>query len=245
VATPAFPFAIRSVTQTQSKPLKSATPVTSPQLLPPLEPLPIQFLQDQHKYLWTPTGQVMAFSITSVVNTKTNAQMARINETKNGPMGWAYTGTYLHHCMETFLTTGKPPLDLEPWAAEYVLPAINNPIWDNFSLLAAEYRVCDLRRSIGGSFDALLQSKKTGRTLLLDFKSQRSIKAKPYDCSNQLGGYVHLLEQHNPLLTIDALAVGWLRPGAFEFQASKVTPDEAVNNYQDIRDLFLEANVPF
>ena len=232
------------MTQTQSKPSQSATPVTTPQLFPPLEPLPIQFLQDQHKYLWTPTGQVMAFSITKVTNSKTPEQMARINETKDGPQGWAYTGTYLHAAMEQHLLGSLTIGDLEPWATEYVLPAVNNPIWDNFSLLAAEYRVCDLQRSIGGSFDALLQSKKTGRTLLLDFKSQRSLKAKSYDCSRQLGGYVHLLQQHHRLL-IDGLAVGWLRPGAFQFEVLKTTPDEAVMNYQAARDLFLEANVPF
>ena len=186
----------------------------------------------------------MAFSITKVTNNKSPETMARINETKDGPMGWAKTGAYLHAAMETFLTTGKPPADLEPWAVEYVLPAVNDPIWCNFHALATEYRVCDLQRSIGGSFDALLQSKRTGRTLLLDFKSQRSLKAKPYDCSLQLGGYVHLLQQHHRLL-IDGLAVGWIRPGAFEFQVLKTTPDEAVMNYQVARDLYLEANVPF
>jgi len=146
--------------------------------------------------------------------------------------------------METFLTTGSPPTDIEPWATEYVFPAVNNPIWNNFHALATEYRVCDLQRSIGGSFDALLQSKKTGRTLLIDFKSQRSLKAKPYDCSRQLGGYVHLLQQHHRLL-IDGLAVCWLRPGAMQFEVLKTTVDEAVMNYQAARDLFLEANVPF
>jgi hypothetical protein len=232
-----------SVTQTQSKPSPSATPETSPQLLPPLEPLPIQFLPFQHKYLWTPTGQPMAFSITSVVNTKTPAQMEQINRTKDGPMGWAYTGTMLHSYAESFLTTGDPG-PLEPWANEYILPMVNDPIWAHFSVLATEYRVCDLTHSIGGSFDALLQSKRSGRTLLLDFKSQRSAKAAPYDISAQLGGYVHLLQQHHDI-TIDGLAAAWLRPGAFDLQILKTTVQEALTGFLGARDAFLAANVPW
>jgi hypothetical protein len=121
---------------------------------------------------------------------------------------------------------------------------INSPIWTHFSVLATEYRVCDLAHSIGGSFDALLQSKRTGRTLLLDFKSQRSAKAAPYDISTQLGGYVHLLQQHHDI-AIDGLAGAWLRPGAFDLQILKTTVQEALTGFLEARDAFLAVNVPW
>ena len=222
--------------------------ITRPSL-PPLEPLPIQFLEDQHKYLWTPTGQVMAFSITKVVNKKNATQLARINATKYGTeenpeLGWSYRGTKLHSYAERFLLGSLTIGDVEEWALPYVKPLMASPLFANFDVVATEYRVCDLGRSIGGSFDALLQSKKTGRTLLLDFKSQTRMAAKGYDVSDQLGGYVHLLSQHHAF-EVDGLAAGWLRPGKFELDILKTTPTEAVISYQVLRDMFLEANAPF
>jgi hypothetical protein len=121
---------------------------------------------------------------------------------------------------------------------------VNDPIWKGSHVLATEYRVCDLTHSIGGSFDALLQSKRSGRTLLLDFKSQRSAKAAPYDISTQLGGYVHLLQQHHEI-AIDGLAAAWLRPGAFELQILRTTVQEALAGFLGARDAFLAANVPW
>ena len=191
----------------------------------------------------------MAFSITKVVNKKNATQLARINATKYGTeenpeLGWSYRGTKLHSYAERFLLGSLTIGDVEEWALPYVKPLMASPLFANFDVVATEYRVCDLGRSIGGSFDALLQSKKTGRTLLLDFKSQTRMAAKGYDVSDQLGGYVHLLSQHHAF-EVDGLAVGWLRPGKFELDILKTTPTEAVISYQVLRDMFLEANAPF
>ena len=142
--------------------------------------------------------------------------------------------------MELFLMTGDPG-DLGEWA-EYIEPALKHRLWKTYEPVAVEYRVADLARSIGGSFDALLRNKDDGRLVLLDFKSQSNADAKKYSVSKQLGGYTHLLQQHHPLL-IHKLIGFWIRPGASELSTHEV--DESVAAYQVARDLYLEANVPF
>ena len=228
-------------------PLATGTSLSIPQM-EPLTPLPIHFDEANHKYQCLTTGRWMPFSITRVVNTKTPAEMERINQTKYGTeqqpeLGWAYSGSYLHGKMEQFLLTGTPG-ELAPWATEYILPAVNNPIWETLRAVATEYRVIDADRGIAGSFDCLLQSRATGRLMLLDFKSQRSLKAKPYKVELQLGGYLDLLLRHHSF-EVHRLAVGWLRPGGFQLEVLKTEPAEAIASYQAARDLFLEANVPF
>ena len=247
--TPAFHFATSSVTQTQTKPLKSSAQGTLPQL-DPLPPLPIDFVEEQHKYIHRPTQQVMAFSITQILGSqKTERQMAQINATKFGPMdqpelGWAYRGTKLHQYAESPLLGSLTIGDVEPWALPYIEPLVANPFFENFNVLGTELRVCDLERSIGVSMDAILQSKKTGRVLLMDWKSQSSPNAKPYDVSMQLAGYMGLLQQHHRI-EIHAFAAGWLRPGKFQMEILKRTPDEAYLDYQAARDAFLAQHVPF
>jgi hypothetical protein len=205
-----------------------------------LEPLPIHFDQEAHRYCWTPTGHWMRHSITKVVNNKTPRELEKINETKDGPSGWALRGTTIHRFMELFLTTGDPG-DLGEWA-EYIEPALKHRLWKTYEPVACEYRVADLARSIGGSFDALLRNKDDGRLVLLDFKSQGNADAKKYSVAKQLGGYTHLLQQHHRLI-IHKLIGFWIRPGACELSTHEV--DESVAAYQVARDLYLEANVPF
>ena len=229
--------------------MATQTEQLKPPILLPLEPLPIDFLEQEHKYIYRPTGQVMAFSITQLVSQKTARQMAQINATKYGSpdqpeLGWAFRGMKLHQYAESHLLGSLTIGDVEPWALPYIEPLTTNPFFDNFNVLATEFRCCDLQRSIGGSFDALLQSKKTGRVLLMDWKSQSSASAKGYDVSLQLAGYVSLLQQHYPI-EVHAFAAGWLRPGRFELEILKTTVDQAYVAYQAARDLFLEANVPF
>lgn len=182
----------------------------------------------------------MKHSITKVINTKTPAEMEQINKTKDGPSGWALRGTAIHRFMELFLTTGDPG-ELGTWA-EYIEPALKHRLWKTYEPIACEYRVADLERSIGGSFDALLRNKDDGRLVLLDFKSQSNVDAKKYSVAKQLGGYTHLLQQHHPLL-IHKLIAFWIRPGASELSTHEVDP--SVEDYITARDLYLEHNVPF
>ena len=216
------------------------TPVISPQRPQLLEPLPIHFDEQAHRYCWTPTGHWMKHSITKVINTKSQKEMEQINKTKDGPQGWALRGTTIHRFMELFLTTGDPG-ELGPWA-EYIEPAIKHRLWRTYEPVACEYRVADLQRSIGGSFDALLRNKDDGRLVLLDFKSQSNADAKKYSVAKQLGGYTHLLQQHHPLI-IHKLIAFWIRPGACELSTHDV--DESVEAYQAARDFYLDTHVPF
>lgn len=216
------------------------TPVISPQRQPLLEPLPIHFDPIAHKYQWMPTGHWMAHSITKVVNKKTPKEMEQINKTKDGPQGWAIRGREVHALMERFLLTGDPG-EMGDYAT-YIEPAMKHRLWQTYEPIACEYRLADLQRSIGGSFDCLLRNKDDGRLVLVDFKSQAKPDAKPYPVGLQLGGYCHLLQQHHPML-IHKLIGFWIRPGGCELSAHDV--DESVNAYQVARDLYLEAHVPF
>lgn len=124
----------------------------------------------------------------------------------------------------------------------YIEPAMKHHLWNTYEPVACEYRLADLERSIGGSFDALLRNKHDGRLVLLDFKSQSNPDAKPYPVGLQLGGYCHLLQQHHRLV-IHKLIGFWLRPGGCGISVHET--DESVMAYQTARDLYLEANVPF
>jgi hypothetical protein len=205
-----------------------------------LEPLPIHFDQEAHRYCWTPTGQKMQHSITKVVSSKTAKELEQINKFKDGPQGWAIRGNTIHHCMEMFLTTGDPG-DMGDFA-HFIEPALKHRLWQTYEPVACEYRLVDLTRLIGGSFDALLRNKDDGRLVLIDFKTQGNADGKKYDISKQLGGYTHLLQQHHPLL-IYKLVGFWIRPNACELSTHEV--DESVSSYQVARDLYLEANIPF
>ena len=64
----------------------------------------------------------------------------------------------MHLALELFLTTGDPgayPADYSEW----IEPLIGHSVWDNYEAIACEYRLCDLQRSIAGSFDCLLRRK--------------------------------------------------------------------------------------
>jgi hypothetical protein len=139
----------------------------------------------------------MRHSITKVVNNKTPKELEQINKTKDGPQGWALRGTTIHRFMELFLTTGDPG-DLGQWA-EYIEPALKHRLWKTYEPVAVEYRCCDLARSIGGSFDALLRNKDMDGGCMLAWSF--------YDADNSLLEVVGVLGPR--LLVLDrALLIG-------------------------------------
>ena len=172
-----------------------------------LEPLPIQFNDDAHKYIWEPSGDVMAYSVTRVCSwDMSDDKRANIEATKDV---WEPRGKTVHHCLEQFLTgeAAADPGDYSDW----VEPLLAHPFWRDFKVLAVEYRMCDLKRSIGGSLDALGIFK--GKTMLVDLKTQKSADARPYSTDRQMGGYVSMLADHHPNIWIDECRTVWARPG--------------------------------
>ena len=174
----------------------------------PLEPLPLEFNEEAHSYVWTPTGEVMGTSVTGVCSVnKTAAQLANIE--KHRP-SWEPRGLEAHSCLEHKLK--GLPFEVDPAYAEWTAPMLAHPFWETFEPIAIEYRMCDLRRGIGGSCDALGYDHFAEKLVLLDLKSQSSARYGTYSTNSQMGGYLSMLLSHHQL-TVDECLTVWARPG--------------------------------
>ena len=192
----------------------------------PLDPLPIEFNEETHTYRWLPTGERMGTSVTSVLSVnKTAAQLANIEKHK---ASWQPRGTHVHGCLERMLL--QQPIKGHEKYMDWIEPLIAHPFWETFQPLAVEYRVCDLKRGIGGSMDALGIDGFTGRTVLLDLKSQSSAKYGTYSTDAQLGAYLQMLQQHHNI-QIDELLTVWARPGECLI-GDPQDPDECIDEWE-------------
>jgi hypothetical protein len=215
-------------------------PASSPSI-PAISLQPIAgltFHPEIHRYRYQ--GRWISHSITTVVNDKTPAQMAKIMASKDQ---WEPRGNTVHHCLETFLSTGEPG-DVGDYY-EWVLPLINHPMWKTWKAVAVEHRLVDDRHSIAGSFDALLQNQKDGRLVLADLKTQSSAHSKPRDISPQLGGYMNLIDQCHPELagTIERGIAIWAKPGACSI--TTFDAPACIESYLAARHAFLAAQPDF
>lgn len=157
----------------------------------PLAKLPISFYEKEHKYIWDPTGDVMAYSVTQICGFDiTDRKRDNIEATKHI---WEPRGHTVHHCLEQYLL-GEAQPDPGDYA-DWVEPLINHPFFTDFEPIAVEYRMCDLRRNIGGSLDALGFYK--GKTLLVDLKTQSKVQSQIYSTDRQMGGFVIFADIEN------------------------------------------------
>lgn len=195
----------------------------------PLEALPIRFDEAAHRYIWEPTGEVLAYSVTQICNRKTEAQMAAIEAKRSD---WEPRGNTVHAFGEAMLN--KEPLpDPGPYE-RWTTPLLEHRFWQDWETLATEFRLCDLNRSVGGSLDGLGHYK--GRLCLIDFKSQSSIKSSQYDISAQLGGYIRMLNDHFGLYVEECRGV-WVKPGKTVISAS-IEPDTCLLAFNDCWERF-------
>lgn len=193
----------------------------------PLEPLPLEFDEELHQYTWLPTGEVMGTSVTSVLSiNKSPRELANIERHK---ATWQPRGTHVHACLERMLL--QQPIEGKTEYMDWIEPLIAHPFWEDFEPIAVEYRVCDLRRGIGGSLDALGIDGFTGRTVLLDLKTQSSSKYGIYRTHPQLGGYLGMLQLHHNI-QIDELLTVWARPGECLIGDSQ-DPDECLQAWEE------------
>ena len=180
-----------------------------------LDPLPIDFDEAAHTYVWQPTGEKLAYSVTQVCGfDKTPAQLANIEKYREGPTGWEARGVAVHAALEAFLKKEEPefPLDSAIFA-EWVAPLLAHSFWKDFEPLLIEGRLCDLKKSVGGSCDAL--GKWRGKTVLVDLKTQGKSTASKYSTDRQLGGYLVMLNNSYGV-EIDECRTIWCRPGRTE-----------------------------
>ncbi len=173
-----------------------------------LKPLPLYRDEAEHKYIWEPTGEILAFSTTQISGAnKTPQQMAAIEATRHK---WEPRGKTVHHCLEQFLLGNKDPDPGE--YAEWVKPLLDDEYWDQFEPWGVEYMVCDLKKSVGGQLDLLGYDHAKKELVLLDLKTQGSIRASRYNTDAQLGSYVHALADNCQIL-VDNCRTIWSKPG--------------------------------
>lgn len=197
-----------------------------------LEPLPLHFDEEAHKYQWLPTGQWLPYSVTGVKGAgMLPKQRKAIDSTKHL---WEPRGLTVHSALETYLL-GEAQLDPGDYA-EWIDPLLDHPFWDRVTPVAVEHRLCDLKHGIGGSCDALVQDKENGKLLLLDLKTQSSIKSGCYSTDAQMGGYLSMLIDHYQLDVAECITV-WARPGKTFITRAK--PDDCLSAWVDALDLFL------
>jgi len=173
-----------------------------------IDPLPIYRDEEQHKYIWEPTGEVLAYSTTQISGgSKTPEAIAAIERTRHI---WQPRGETVHWCLQQrMLGDQNPdPGDYKEW----VEPLLDLDYWKNFRPWAVEYMLCDLEKSVGGQLDLLGYDIETNQVVLIDLKTQGSLRASRYNTDAQLGSYVFALHKQKGLV-IDQCRTVWARPG--------------------------------
>jgi hypothetical protein len=202
-----------------------------------LEPIPdLEFNDELHRYRYK--GRWLPFSVSKVTNRTTPEQEAQFQRTKHI---WAPRGNSVHAYCEAMLTGQTlPETEYEKWTAEL------EECWllRDSEPLAVEYRLCDPRKGLGGSFDFLLRTSN-GKVALGDLKTVGSdsgvSQRKP--AVAQLGGYLAMLIDHHPKLTVDWCYTVVVGPGRCRLIQSK--PDECLGAWIDAWDAFKLEHCPF
>ena len=215
-----------------------------------LKKLPILFEEESHRYCWEPTKTWMTDSVTSVTGfNMSEKKRAAINAQKHK---WAPRGTAVHLALEKFLKQpednflgDRTPVQADTDYEEWIYPLLTHPfLTEHFEPIAVEYRVCDLKNTIGGTLDALGIDKRTGKKVLIDLKTQSSQRASTYSTDEQLGAYLSMLLEHHPRMMIEECRTIWCRPEK-TFVGEIQTPDQCLEAWVDKLDLFKMTKEPF
>ena len=160
-----------------------------------------------HKYIWEPTGEEMAISITGVRDffkdpdrySKLALKYPEGSYTRWWIDNCSDIGTHNHLWMHAIVTGGPEPSiyspdgnDCSPWIEQLK----GMTFWDQIDVLGAEYTMVSTRKSLGGQADLICTFK--GKNLLIDLKSKSENWKKASDddvrdYSRQAGGYMELL----------------------------------------------------
>lgn len=202
-----------------------------------LDPIPdLEFHAGLHRYRFQ--GRWLPFSVSRVTNRTTPQQAAQFERTKHV---WAPRGNSVHAFCEAMLMGQElPKTEYSEWT-----DALQD-CWllRDSEVLAVEYRLCDGRKGVGGSFDFLLRSPK-GKLVLGDLKTVGNETAvdrrKP--ATAQLGGYLAMLIDHHPSLTVDWCYTVVVGPNRCKLLQSE--PSECLMEWVDCWDNFKLEHCPF
>ena len=198
-----------------------------------LEPIQgLEFFEDIHRYRFD--GRWLPFSVSRIASPVDPAAQRRFDQTKHI---WAPRGNEVHAFCEAMLTAeALPQTNYSEWT-----DALQDCWLINGSeAMAVEYSLCDARKGIGGSFDFLVRTEN-GKIALGDLKTVGNSpgvdRRKP--ATAQLGGYLAMLIDHHPEISVDwcyTLVVG---PGRCRLIQNE--PDECLSAWVDAWDTFKEA----
>jgi hypothetical protein len=202
-----------------------------------LDPIPdLDFHAGLHRYRYK--GRWLPFSVSRVTNKTTPEQAAQFERTKHV---WAPRGNSVHAYCEAMLTKQELP---ETEYVEWTQALEDCWLLRDSEVLAVEYRLCDSRKGVGGSFDFLLRSPK-GKVVLGDLKTVGNETAvdrrKP--ATAQLGGYLAMLIDHHPSLTVDWCYTVVVGPNRCKLLQNE--PNECLMQWVDCWDHFKLENCPF
>lgn len=196
----------------------------------------LEFHPEIHRYRYN--GRWLPFSVSKVTNRTSPEQAAQFERTKHV---WAPRGNAVHAYCEAMLLGEEPEqTDYTEWT-----DAVEG-CWllKESEPLAVEYRLCDERKGIGGSFDFLLRTSN-GKIVLGDLKtvgSENGVGSRKPAVA-QLGGYLAMLIDHHPLLTVHWCYTVVIGPGRSRVIQSD--PDECLGAWVDAWDVFKHEACPF
>jgi len=194
----------------------------------------LSFFPEWHRYRYK--AEWLARSVTGVLGAKLAPEaLANIMRYKDGPDGWAARGEQVHGALESYLR-GEQVEFAERWS-DWVDPLIECELFKDAQVIATEYRLCDARKSIGGSFDFLLKTS-TGEIVLGDLKTvgSKSRARSREPATEQLGAYLAMLIDHHPALHVDKCVT--VVSGPKECRVIRQNPDECVEPWLDSWDRY-------
>ena len=194
-----------------------------------LDPIPhLEFFEGLHRYRYK--GRWLPFSVSRIASPVDPRAERRFAETRHI---WEPRGNTLHAYCEALLTERpRDPGDYSEWT-----DALDD-CWllRDSETVAVEYRLCDARKGVGGSFDFLLRSPN-GKLVLGDLKtvSSDSAVSQRQPAKAQLGGYLAMLIDHHKL------SIDWcytLVSGPGRCRLIQNEPDECLGAWVDAWDNF-------
>jgi hypothetical protein len=194
----------------------------------------LEFFERWHRYRLH--GEWLNHSVTEVLSHDMPPEkLAMIMRYKDGPDGWAARGNACHKALETHLS-GEGIIFDNKWAP-WIDPLLDCPLFQGAEVLALEHRLCDEKKSLGGSFDFLLRDTD-GKLVLGDLKtvSKKPAVKRREPATKQLGAYVAMLNTHYPFLFIDQCVTVVSGPG--ECKVLKEDPNECLGQWIDAWNYF-------
>jgi len=194
----------------------------------------LEFHKQWHRYRLH--GEWLNNSVTQVLSHDMPPEkMAMIMKYKDGPDGWAARGNACHKALEKHLS-GEGIIFDNKWAP-WIDPLLDCSLFQGAEVIALEYRLCDARKSLGGSFDFLLKDKE-GKVVLGDLKtvSKKPAVRRREPATKQLGAYLSMLNDHHPMLFVDECVT--VVSGPEECKVLKQDSDECLLQWVDAWDCF-------